>query len=94
MIAEEQERTRWEADYHTRQQGQQQQHHWSDLVKPPPEELDTLYNSNRFPQEADEGRPRPVELPSRSTSRTLRNSEIGIAYKQPLTVVAPVAPGK
>lgn len=92
MTAEEQARARWEADYHARQPRQQQQHYWSDYGKPP-EELGTPYNNNAYAHEADDGRPR-VELPSRSTSRTLRNSEIGIAYKQPLTVVSPVRPGK
>lgn len=92
MIAEEQARARWEADYHARQPGQQQQYHWSDYGKPPGE-LETPYNNKVFAHEVGDGRPR-VQLPSRSTSRTLRNSEIGTAYKQPLTVVAPVGPGK
>lgn len=93
MIAEEQDRARWEADYHARQQEQQQQHSWSDLGKTP-QELDAMYNSNIHAHEAGDGRPRPAELPSRSTSSTLRNSEIGTAYKQPLTVFAPVGPKK
>lgn len=92
LVAEEQARARWEADYHARQPGQQQQPDWSEYRKPPAE-LDTLYNNNSFAPEADDGRPR-VQLPSRSTSRTLRNSEIGVAYKQPLNVVAPGGPGK
>lgn len=86
LIAEEQARARWEAEYHARQPGQQ--HDWSEYRKLP-EELGTTYNHTTLAHEADDGRPVP-ELPSRSTSRTLRNSEIGIAYKQPLTVVAPV----
>lgn len=95
MIAEEQARARWEVDYHARQQEQQQQqqHYWSDHSKTP-EELDAIYNSNHYVHEVSDGSQRPAELPSRSTSRTLRNPEIGIAYKQPLTVVAPVGPGK
>lgn len=95
MIAEEQARALWEVDYHARQQEQQQQqqHYWSDHSKTP-EELDAIYNSNNYVHEVSDGSPRPAELPSRSTSRTLRNPEIGIAYQQPLTVVAPVEPGK
>lgn len=94
IIAEEKARARWETDYHARQQGQQkQQNYWSEHGKTPAE-LDAMYNSNSYVHEADDGRLRPAELPSRSTSRTLRNSEIGTAYKQPLTVVAPVGPGK
>lgn len=90
MIADGQARARWEVDYHARQQEQQQQqHYWSDHSKTP-EELDAMYNSNTCLHEVGDGRPRPAELPSRSTSRTLRNPEIGIAYKQPLTVVSPV----
>lgn len=90
LIAEEQVRARWEADNHARQSAQQ--HDWSEYRKPP-EELGTSYNNNAFAHEADDGRPRGLELPLRSTSRTLRNSEIGIAYKQPLTVIAPLGPG-
>lgn len=100
MIADGQARARWEVDYHARQQEQQQQqHYWSDHGKTP-EELDLMYNSNTFLPEVSDGSPKPAELPSRSpkpaelpsrsTSRTLRNPEIGIAYKQPLTVVSPV----
>ena len=63
LIAEEQARARWEADYHARQS--EQQHDLSGYRKPP-EELDTSYNNNAFAYEADDGRPR-VELPSRST---------------------------
>lgn len=90
LIAEEQARARWEAEYHARQPGQQ--HDWSKYRKMP-EELGTMYNHNTIAHEADDGR-LTAELPSRSTSRTLRNSEIGIAYKQPLTVVASGGPGK
>lgn len=95
MNAEEQARARWEVGYHARQQErqQQQQNYGSDHIKTP-EELDAMYNSNNYVPEVSDGSQRPAELPSRSTSRTLRNPEIGIAYKQPLTVVAPVGPGK
>ena len=90
IIAEGEARARWEEDYHARQQEQQQQQqlYWSDHGKTP--ELDAIYNSHDYMHEVGDGRPRPAELPSRSTSRTLRNPEIGIAYKQPLTVVVPV----
>lgn len=90
LIREEQARARWEAEYHARQPGQQ--HDWSEYRKLGGE-LGTMYTHHTLAYEADDGRPM-AELPSRSTSRTLGNSEIGIAYKQPLTVVAPVGPGK
>lgn len=95
MNAEKQAREQWMVDYHARQQvqQQQQQNYWSDHIKTP-EELDAMYNSNNYVPEVSDGSQRPAELPSRSTSRTLRNPEIGIAYQQPLTVVAPVGPGK
>lgn len=90
MVAEEQARARWEEEYHTRQQEQQQQqqHYWSNHDKTP-EELDAIYNSHIYVHEEGDGGPRLVELPSRRTSRTLWNPEIGVAYQQPLTVVGP-----
>ena len=68
MTAEEQARARWEADYHARQQVQQQQQHYLPNDERAPEELDT----HHLAYELDDGRPRPAELQSRSTPSFVR----------------------